>query len=226
MKVDGPGSNWFTQPLVGGLNRPKGGADKPVKVDDFVESAPPQAISKPQPAVKAASSEGTKKSLGLGKKLSLVVAAVLGAGILAGGVVATHDALVSKTPPVQVQLTQREAQRVSENFNYLDQVGHSSGGGLKTDPHLWSHKLTHHQPDVNPSQAFAALVGGQTVYFYPGAESQSIPVHSADELRSLTREVKTEVTKAQFAQGARAFQEGLKNVGERIQEGINDVFHH
>lgn len=116
-------------------------------------------------------------------------------------------------------MSTRDAARATENLGYLGQFG-----TLQTDPSRLVDRVLHRRPQADAQQAMAAMLRGQTVYFTPSGQTESVPVQSPEQLRDLTRQVKSQVTKAQFRQGTRSLAEGFKGIGRQFKDGFNEAF--
>lgn len=197
--------NRFTSPLRSAGPRTERKA--PATQDAFEPSRP----SLPELDLHKAS--GTR--LNSKVKIAAIAAAGLGLGVVAAGVLSGPTQV-----HIQVQMTTREAARATEDFETLSRLAQAGGGGLKTEPTRLLDKLRGHQPEVDSGQALQTLLQGRSVYFYPGAGSVPVEIRNPEELRDLTREVKNEVTKARFREGAHQFKEGFRNLGRQI----GDVF--
>lgn len=151
----------------------------------------------------------TRKSWGTGQKVALGAACLAAGAGLAVGIMN-----VQGPPPVRVELSQRQSQKASEQFRYLEQVG----GTLRSEPGSLVEKLFNHQPEVDAQGAVQTLTRGQTVFWYPSEDAPPIQIHNTDGLRQLTTQVRTEMVKQQLQRGVEEVAEGLKNLGQEIGE--------
>lgn len=178
--------------------------------ESFATSQPPAPwLQKPQFEKQEATPP--KKSWGTGQKVALGAACLAAGAGLAVGIMN-----VQGPPPVRVELSQRQSQKATEQFRYLEQVG----GTLRSEPGNLVEKLFNHQPEVNAQGAVQTLTRGQTVFWYPSEDAPPIQIHNTDGLRQLTTQVRTEIAKQQLQRGVEEVAEGLKNLGQEI----GDIF--
>lgn len=207
-EIQGPGLPKFTSPIQ--RNRTTEAASG-APGEAFTSSDPtPPWLQKPQ-------FEGNgdppqeKKGWGTGKTL-----AVMGLGVIAGGGLAVGIMQANQPPQVQVQLSERQAERAQANFQYLQEVG----GTLKGEPQNLVQKVVGYHPTVNAQEAVKGLSYGQSVAWYPTPDSQPVQIRSVDQLRDVSNQVRVEMLKQGIQQGAANFGELLQQLGK----DLGDVF--
>lgn len=161
-----------------------------------------------------------RRTLGVGQKVALITAG-LAAGAGAVGLATAHPGATNPS----VQLSQKDAQKALNNFQYLDQLVRSQGGSLKSDPQTLLGRVFHHQTEVDASQALSALSQGYTVHLYPSGESQEgIPIRSVQDLKQITSVARQQVAEQHFKQGLENLKDGLRDLGRTIEQEIGDIF--
>jgi len=161
-----------------------------------------------------------RRTLSVGHKVALITAG-LAAGAGAVGLATAHPGATNPS----VQLSQKDAQKALNNFQYLDELVRSQGGSLKSDPQTLLGRVFHHQTEVDASQAVAALSQGYTVHLYPTAESQEgVPIRSVQDLKQITSVARQQVAEQHFKQGLENLKDGLRDLGRSIENEIGDIF--
>lgn len=183
---------------------------QPRPQESFAMSEPTAPwLQKPQ--FERSETTSSKKPWGTGQKVALGAACLAAGAGLALGIMN-----VQGPPPVRVELSQRQSQKATEQFRYLEQVG----GTLRSEPGNLVEKLFNHQPEVDAQGAVQTLTRGQTVFWYPSEDAQPIQIHNTDGLRQLTTQVRTEMVKQQLQRGVEEVAEGLRNLGQEL----GDIF--
>lgn len=161
----------------------------------------------------------SRQGMSVGHKVALITAG-LAAGAGALGVATAHP---GPTNP-QVQLSTRDASKALNNFQYLQDVVQQQGGTLKSDPSSLLGRVFHHQSEVDASGAVNAMSHGYTVYLYPTAESEGIPIRSTQDLKQITNLAREQVAEQNLKQGLENLKQGLKDLGENLKGEIQDIF--
>lgn len=186
---------------------------QPLPGEKFSSSEPtPPWLQKPE--FKADSSGGPRPNRHLGGKIALV-AAGLAAGI--GGTVAVMNAA---PPPQAQQLTQKQASRAVEHFQYLQKVG----GTLKADPGTLVERVLHYEPEVNSQQAVDAMRQGRAIHWQPAPDIQPITVRTPEQLRDLKVKVQLHLLQHKVQQGMSNLGDLLQDFGSQIEDGIDQAF--
>jgi len=201
---------------MGPVNR----APKPVATSGPKESfqsgeANPAWMQKPKFQPDPAEKDTSKRGLSTGKTVALVVTTLV-AGAGAVGLATAHPGPTHS----QIQLSQRDANKAEKNFGFLAETVAQQGGSLKSDPSSLLGRVFHQQSPVDAAGATQALAQGYTVYVYPTAESQGIPINSLEDLKQITNQARAEVSEAHLKEGINSLKQGLKQMGE----SISDVF--
>ncbi|MBX3170167.1 MAG: hypothetical protein KF760_22370 [Candidatus Eremiobacteraeota bacterium] len=164
--------------------------------------------------------EVSKRGLNTGKTVALMVT-TLAAGAGALGLANAHPGPTH----AQIQMSQRDAHKAEKNFAYLSEVVTQQGGSLKSDPNSLTGRVFHQQRPVDAAEATRSMADGYTVYLYPNAQSEEgIPINSLEELKQLTGQVRSQVAQAHLKQGLEHLKDGLNQVGQSLQDGLEDLF--
>jgi len=177
--------------------------------------ANPAWMRKPQFQPDNSEKDTSRRGMSTGKTLALVATTLL-AGAGAVGLATAHPGPTHS----QIQLSQRDANKAEKNFGFLHETVAQQGGSLKSDPSSLLGRVFHQQSPVDAIGATQALAQGYTVYVYPTAESQGIPINSLEDLKQITNQARAEVADAHIKDGINSIKQGLKQVGE----SISDVF--
>lgn len=177
--------------------------------------ANPAWMKKPQFEPDKSEKDTTKRGMSTGKTLALVVTTLV-AGAGAVGLATAHPGPTH----AQIQLSPRDANKAEKNFGFLHETVSQQGGSLKSDPSSLLGRVFHQQSPVDAVGATQALAQGYTVYVYPTAESEGIPIHSLEDLKQITNQTRAEAAEANLKEGFNTLKQGLKQMGE----SISDVF--
>jgi hypothetical protein len=157
--------------------------------------------------------------MSVGHKVALITAG-LAAGAGALGVATAHP---GPTNP-QIQLSARDASKAKKSFEFLQEVVEQQGGTLKSDPSSLLGRVFHQQSEVDPAAAVTAMSQGYTVYLYPTAESEGIPIRSTQDLKQITNLARQQVVENHLKQGLENLKQGLEDLGESLKGEIQDIF--
>ncbi len=203
-------------------NRSPLSSGSPAPRESFTASEPVGPWAKKPHFEEQFSTRSQKKSMGTGQKVALVAA-----GLAAGAGIAVGVMHTSSPPTVQVQISARDARRAEEQFGYLQQVGQSFGGSLRGEPSSLMQKLFQQQPEIDGAQAVRNLSYGQTVFWYPGEDSQAIEIRSPEQLNQVTRQVRQQMARSEFERGIENLKEAGRQLGDQLKDELDklgDIF--
>ncbi|MFN8608243.1 MAG: hypothetical protein U0931_11975 [Vulcanimicrobiota bacterium] len=137
---------------------------------------------------------------------------VAGGAALLLGLGAAGGALAA--PTAQVQLSRADSVKALRQLNYLEQVAQEHGGSLRSQATNPLGQLVNYQPEVEPVEALDHLSQGYTLYYYAGPQAAPVAIHSAQELKSFTGQVREQQLDEKLDRGD--FQGAARTLGDQL----------